>query len=107
MGRVGRGSRLRGSLFRAPAKGGPWPAGVSEWADRGAGAREANVQKVGAAAGSPALGGGDPWEGAQAVLGGAVSSPQRRPDFYRVTTPTWLISNHWQLDHLSHQIPGY
>ena len=72
------------------------------------GAREANVQKVGAAAGSPALvGGGDTWEGAQAVLGGAVSSPQRHPDFYQVTTPTWLISNHWRLDHLSHQIPGY
>ena len=65
------------------------------------------MQKVGAAAGSPALvGGGDTWEGAQAVLGGAVSSPQRHPDFYQVTTPTWLISNHWRLDHLSHQIPG-
>lgn len=70
-------------------------------------AREADVQKVGAAAGSPALGWGDTWEGAQAVLGGAVSSPQRHPDFYRVTTPTWLISNHWRLDHLSRQIPGY
>lgn len=42
--------------------------------------------------GAPALGWGDTWEGAQAVLGGAVSSPQRHPDFYRVTTPTWLIS---------------
>lgn len=43
---------------------------MSRWAEGELGAEEADVQKVGAT-----LGGGDTWERAQAVLGGAVSSP--------------------------------
>ena len=37
-----------GGLFRAPAEGGSWPAGVSRWAEGELGAKEADVQKVGA-----------------------------------------------------------
>lgn len=66
------------------------------------------MQKVGAAAGIPALGGGGHMGRGPGSAGQGSQLPaKKRPDFYRVTTPTRLISNHWQLDHVSLQIPGY